>query len=193
MTLGHYGIEVAALSGSSSGDHDNLRERAKGSHEGAFLGVAAPETTEQPIRTMNTAVRVVPNGAHTGSSGTNSLMSANALFGPTYSLAAKLGLPLPNLAPEIESEPREPTLPPTLAMLHAHAHSRPGTLITSLPDGRQTGRLSASDILGTDADGQIGVVGLESGLVEPEFPKRKKYAKEAWPGKRPGFLVGPTA
>ncbi|KAF6770237.1 hypothetical protein AHF37_06892 [Paragonimus kellicotti] len=170
-----------------------ITERAKGSHEGAFLGVAAPETTEQPIRTMNTAVRVVPNGAHSGPSGTNSLMSANALFGPTYSLAAKLGLPLPNLAPEIESEPREPTLPPTLAMLHAHAHSRPGTLITSLPDGRQTGRLSASDILGTDADGQIGVIGLESGLVEPEFPKRKKYAKEAWPGKRPGFLVGPTA
>ncbi|KAA3675195.1 nuclear inhibitor of protein phosphatase 1 [Paragonimus westermani] len=168
-------------------------KRAKGSHEGAFLGVAAPETPEQPIRTMNTTVRVVPNGAHTGSSSTNSLMSANALFGPTYSLAAKLGLPLPNLAPEIESEPREPTLPPTLAMLHAHAHSRPGTLTTSLPDGRQTGRLSASDILGTDADGQIGVVGLESGLVEPEFPKRKKYAKEAWPGKRPGFLVGPTA
>ncbi|KAF8569264.1 hypothetical protein P879_02407 [Paragonimus westermani] len=168
-------------------------KRAKGSHEGAFLGVAAPETPEQPIRTMNTTMRVIPNGAHTGSSGTNSLMSANALFGPTYSLAAKLGLPLPNLAPEIESEPREPTLPPTLAMLHAHAHSRPGTLTGSLPDGRQTGRLSASDILGTDADGQIGVVGLESGLVEPEFPKRKKYAKEAWPGKRPGFLVGPTA
>lgn len=112
-------------------------------------------------------------------------MNANALFGPTFSLAAKLGLPLPNLAPDIESEPREPTLPPTLAMLHAHAHSRPGMLTSALSD-----RLSASDILGTDSTGSGG---LESGLVESDYPKRKKYAKEAWPGKRPGFLVGPTA
>ncbi|VDP87520.1 unnamed protein product, partial [Echinostoma caproni] len=101
----------------------------------------------------------------------------------------KLGLPLPNLAPDIDSEPTEPSLPPTLAMLHAHAHSRPGSLTTALPDGKQIGRLSANDILGTEAEpGRI-----ESGLVESDFPKRKKYAKEAWPGKRPGFLVGPTA
>ncbi|THD29089.1 Nuclear inhibitor of protein phosphatase [Fasciola hepatica] len=152
-------------------------KRAKGAHEGAFLGVAAPEATEN--RNQPTNPRIVVNSTPTATS----LLPSNSLFGPAYSVATKLGLPLPNLAPDIDSESTEPCLPPTLAMLHAHAHSRPGSLTAALPDGKQLGRLSANDILGTET---------ESGLVEPDFPKRKKYAKEAWPGKRPGFLVGPT-
>ncbi|CAL8097110.1 unnamed protein product [Calicophoron daubneyi] len=155
-------------------------KRAKEGHEGAFLGVAAPT----PLSGGEN--RSVSGGLRPATPASSSLLSASALFGPTYSLATKLGLPLPNLAPDIDSEPSEPSLPPTLAILHAHAHSRPGSLVSALPDGKQTGRLSANDILGTDT-------GLETGLVRPESPKRKKYAKEAWPGKRPGFLVGPTA
>lgn len=158
-------------------------QRAKGAHEGAFLGVAAPEITEP--RNPPTNQRIVVNSTPTATS----LLPSSSLFGPAYSVATKLGLPLPNLAPDIESEPTEPSLPPTLAMLHAHAHSRPGSLTAALPDGKQLNRLTADDILGTETEsGRI-----ESGLVESDFPKRKKYAKEAWPGKRPGFLVGPTA
>ncbi|CAH8462604.1 unnamed protein product [Dicrocoelium dendriticum] len=164
-------------------------KRSKG-HEGEFLGVAAPDSSETLKRSSDNVVRSPTNGTLPNTSTTSSLMSLNALFGPTYSLATKLGLPLPNLAPDIDSEPHEPTLPPTLAMLHAHAHSRPGTLTGALADGKQNARLSANDILGADNEGPNEV--LETGLVESEFPKRKKYAKEAWPGKRPGLLVGPT-
>ncbi|TGZ67323.1 hypothetical protein CRM22_004869 [Opisthorchis felineus] len=165
-------------------------KRAKGSHEGASLGVAAPEASESGNQTIFVNMRPTANGTRFGQSGANSTVT-NSVFGPTYSLATKLGLPLPNLAPDVDAEPHEPCLPPTLAILHAHAHSRPGTLSSALADGRSTSRLSASDILGVDNEITSGT--LDSGLIEPDEPKRKKYAKEAWPGKRPGFLVGPTA
>ncbi|CAH8644269.1 unnamed protein product [Schistosoma mattheei] len=171
-------------------------KRAKGSHEGASLGVAAPDLPE----TFRTTGKNNVDGNNSVHNSGRSLMHMKNIFGPHYSLASKLGLPVPNLAPDVESEPQEPTLPPTVAMLHAYAHSRPGTLGNAFSEGKNTvgvSRLSASDILGTsnELDGVSGAnqdSGLDMGLVEANYPKKKKYAKEAWPGKRPGFLVGPT-
>ncbi|KAK7100790.1 nuclear inhibitor of protein phosphatase 1-like [Littorina saxatilis] len=57
------------------------------------------------------------------------------------SFAAKLGIPIPNLAPDVEHEPAPPPLPPSAAPF--------------VPE-----------------DGQ-------------KEPRKKKYAKEAWPGKKP--------
>ncbi|CAH8872667.1 unnamed protein product [Trichobilharzia szidati] len=166
----------------------------KGSHEGASLGVAAPEVSDtvRPSVKSNTEVN---NSLQTSG---NSLMHVSNLFGPSYSLASKLGLPVPNLAPDVENEPQEPTLPPTVAMLHAYAHSRPGSFSAQLSEGKHgVSRLSASDILGTSDEPESNSTAgqdtsLDMGLVESSYPKKKKYAKEAWPGKRPGFLVGPA-
>ncbi|CAH8666999.1 unnamed protein product [Heterobilharzia americana] len=177
-------------------------KRTKGSHEGASLGVAAPDLPET-LRTTGkttTTTSSTTEVTHSVQTSGNSLMHVNNLFGPNYSLASKLGLPVPNLAPDVENEPQEPTLPPTVAMLHAFAHSRPGSLAAGLSEGKHVGvsKLSASDILGTSAESEgISALGQDSGfdmgLVDSNYPKKKKYAKEAWPGKRPGFLVGPKA
>ncbi|XP_053650648.1 nuclear inhibitor of protein phosphatase 1 isoform X1 [Cherax quadricarinatus] len=56
-------------------------------------------------------------------------------------LSSKLGLPLPNPAPEVELVPPEPVAPEVPAHLQV--------------------------------------------TVDPDEPKKKKYAKEAWPGKKP--------
>ncbi|KAK3761390.1 hypothetical protein RRG08_024257 [Elysia crispata] len=66
------------------------------------------------------------------------------------SMAAKLGLPVPNLAPEVDFH--SPTAP--IAMATAN---------------------SVSSGVGIGAEDQPG----------PKEPKKKKYAKEAWPGKKP--------
>lgn len=77
-----------------------------------------------------------PDG-HTTSGGATSLMFSSAL-------ASRLGLALPNPAPEVDMAPSVPSLPqPELA-----------------PDTAAT-----------------------TNTIEP---KKKKYAKEAWPGKKPG-------
>ncbi|KAK7508309.1 hypothetical protein BaRGS_00000548 [Batillaria attramentaria] len=57
------------------------------------------------------------------------------------SFAAKLGIPVPNLAPDVEHEPAVPSLAPTAAPF--------------VPEDTQ------------------------------KEPRKKKYAKEAWPGKKP--------
>merc|ERR1711994_239980 len=64
------------------------------------------------------------------------------------SLSSKLGLPLPNPAPDIDMA-APPILPPTA-------------------------NLSASV-----------AANLEAQFEDPDEPKKKKYAKEAWPGKKP--------
>ena len=70
---------------------------------------------------------------------------AGSLF--ASSLSSKLGLPLPNPAPDIDSaEP--PVLPPA--------------------------SVSASS-----------AANLEAQFEDPDEPKKKKYVKEAWPGKKP--------
>lgn len=86
----------------------------------------------------------LPPESHGGPSG--------GLF--SSSLASKLGISLPNPAPEVEMAP---PLPPTAA-------SR-GLVGPSMPPGMEQG-----------------------GSQEP---RKKKYAKEAWPGKKlmPGLLV----
>lgn len=74
---------------------------------------------------------------HTAGGGATSLMFSSAL-------ASRLGLTLPNPAPEVDMAPSVPVLPqPELA-----------------PDTAAT-----------------------TNIIEP---KKKKYAKEAWPGKKPG-------
>jgi len=67
----------------------------------------------------------------------------------TFSIAAKLGLKLPNLAPDIA----ELEVPSAVAVAAMHP----------------------------------AVPGMETGVMPaaPPEPKKKIYAKEAWPGKRP--------
>lgn len=76
---------------------------------------------------------------------------------------------MPNLAPDIES---------------ADTLVAPSRLIPS--------RLTAEDILGEGLPTAGGKRPTDSTEPQPSEPKKKKYAKEAWPGKRPGFLVGPS-
>jgi len=65
------------------------------------------------------------------------------------SLSTKLGLPLPNPAPDIDMT--APIVVPTSANPMASAHA----------------------------------AALEAQFEDPDEPKKKKYAKEAWPGKKP--------
>ena len=68
------------------------------------------------------------------------------------SIAAKLGLKMPNLAPDLEVS--EPTLQPSLPAIDPNASVR------------------------DNSEGQ-----------NPPEPKKKKYAKEAWPGKKPAHSL----
>ena len=68
----------------------------------------------------------------------------------SFSFASKLGLKLPNLAPDVEMAPM-PTLPVVTAA--------PMEMVTEQPG--------------------------------PNEPKKKKYAKEAWPGKKPAHALFP--
>lgn len=80
-------------------------------------------------------------------------VGANQVVMPTtLSIATKIGLRVPNLAPEIEAE----TLP-----------SPPPLLVVPT---RVAPAVNAHPLTETE------------GLAEP---KKKKYAKEAWPGKKP--------
>ncbi|VDM31221.1 unnamed protein product [Hydatigera taeniaeformis] len=142
-------------------------------HEGADIGIAAPRSNPTPSRpSINEPVA------------NQSTRLATTVSNPSFTLAAKLGLPMPNLAPEIDSV--EPQTTPLM-------HRLPTTGAT---------RLSAEDIFGGPlpgpkdeaATGGKRPANTSSGGEEAEnaAPKKKKYAKEAWPGKRPGFLVGPS-
>lgn len=91
-----------------------------------------------------------------GSTGPGGPTGYSGLFG--YSLSSKLGLPLPNPAPAIDMAP-EP-MPLAAAVMP--------------PPPAAMGPPYAMDSGG-------GLHGFE----EPDEPKKKKYAKEAWPGKKP--------
>ncbi|XP_076440693.1 nuclear inhibitor of protein phosphatase 1-like [Babylonia areolata] len=67
--------------------------------------------------------------------------TAGSTLAHPLTFAAKLGIPVPNLAPDVDHEPVPPSVPPTAAPF--------------VP---------------------------EEG---PKEPRKKKYAKEAWPGKKP--------
>lgn len=84
-------------------------------------------------------------------SGAEQLGESDEAVPSTYSIAAKLGLKLPNLAPDIA----ELDVAPAIAVAPIH----PAV--------------------------------IEPGAANPPEPKKKIYAKEAWPGKRPAhsFLV----
>ena len=72
-------------------------------------------------------------------------------------MSSKLGIPLPNPAPEIDIAPPPPKMP--------------------TPIGAMT--MSGSSNMSS-------VSGIEVPQFEdPDEPKKKKYAKEAWPGKKP--------
>ncbi|VDD83864.1 unnamed protein product [Mesocestoides corti] len=141
-----------------------IPNKGTGRHEGADIGIAAPKVVSAPPTPSN------ENAA-------NQAVRQAAVSNPNFSLAVKLGLPMPNLAPDIDSaEPQDMStfrLPTT------------------------TTRLSAEDILGaplSSVKDEITAGGKRPPAddVEKPGPKKKKYAKEAWPGKRPGFLVGPS-
>ncbi len=78
---------------------------------------------------------------------------------PAFSMAAKLGLKMPNLAPEVEAEPRPAALPRMVPQHPTPASVTPGFHPT--------------------------MTEIESPANNPLEPKKKKYAKEAWPGKKP--------
>lgn len=81
-------------------------------------------------------------------------VGANQVVMPTtLSIATKIGLRVPNLAPEIEVEETLPSPPPLLVV---PVHVAPAVNAHPLAE--------------------------MEGLSEP---KKKKYAKEAWPGKKP--------
>ena len=114
--------------------------------------------------------------------------TSRVITNPNFTLAAKLGLPMPNLAPDIDSIEPLQTVPTTLHRI---------------PRATPTQGLSAEDILGgaplpntAASEVESGVGGKRPTIAASEeseaAPKKKKYAKEAWPGKRPGFLVGPS-
>lgn len=94
---------------------------------------------------------------------------------------------MPNLAPEIEAE----SLLPSQKLL-ATASFRPTS------SSNNTTIMQSEDILG-DGSALVLTGGLKrvaptvADKPQASGPKKKKYAKEAWPGKRPGFLVGPVA
>ena len=80
------------------------------------------------------------------------IYSGPSLF--ASSLSSKLGIPLPNPAPELDIAP-----PP------------PKTGIAMVVGGPA----NMSNVSGMDGNQ----------FEDPDEPKRKKYAKEAWPGKKP--------
>ena len=153
----------------------NCNIQSPNKHEGADIGVAAPKVNlPSPTPSVN------------GETGTTQL--SRTVANPSFTLAAKLGLPMPNLAPDIDSVEPLQTISTTL-------HRMPRTVGTL--------GLSPEDILNGAAPTGITSTEVESGMSGKRpttaagedsevAPKKKKYAKEAWPGKRPGFLVGPS-
>lgn len=81
-------------------------------------------------------------------------------FGP---ISAKLSMALPNIAPDVDLYPS--TLPPPVLGNAAMA----------------TGQFQ-----GSAADMGVPSVSAHALAAEDDEPKKKKYAKEAWPGKKPG-------
>jgi len=81
------------------------------------------------------------------------------------SLSSKLGIPLPNPAPEVEM-----ALPP-------------------VPVATSTSTAEAAEMAaGASAAAEQGAAGAHFPVEveDPDEPKKKKYAKEAWPGRKPG-------
>ncbi|CAG0894288.1 unnamed protein product [Cyprideis torosa] len=79
---------------------------------------------------------------------------------PSVALGRKLGLPLPNPAPEIDDQLMHPPAVPS----------------TSTQEGHDVGATP------------VALIPLPPELTEEDTlaPKKKKYAKEAWPGKKSG-------
>ncbi|KAL3315129.1 Nuclear inhibitor of protein phosphatase 1 [Cichlidogyrus casuarinus] len=94
----------------------------------------------------------------------------STIYNPSFNLAAKLGLPMPNLAPDL-NENESVKLPSTLSALHAQSHLRHNLPVNAISDSFSNGDTSVE-----------------------AFSKKKKYVKEAWPGKAPTLMpVGPRA
>lgn len=80
-------------------------------------------------------------------------------FGP---ISAKLSMALPNIAPDVDLYP--PSLPPPVA----------------------AGDAASSGYQGSAADAGMPSISVHGQPEDDGQPKKKKYAKEAWPGKKPG-------
>ncbi|VEL16728.1 unnamed protein product [Protopolystoma xenopodis] len=171
-------------------------KRAKGNHEGANLGVSEKEDLSFAGGATSNGRLLQPSAA----SSVTFAQSASVLpLTPSARLATRLGLPLPNLAPEVD-EGEEPKLPASLLFLHSHVHPKERSNAIDSTTG-PSNALTSADILGNMPGSDLDHVGptdtakrqMVTSSVEENAPKKKKYAKEAWPGKRPGFLVGPSA
>jgi len=89
-------------------------------------------------------------------------MSAN-IYSSSSLMSAKLGISLPNPAPEID-------MAPSTAAAQQQQLQQP--LSIPHPSFAPTAAAPAAD-------------GAEEEPDDPNAPKKKKYAKEAWPGKKP--------
>lgn len=160
-----------------------IPHKGKDTHEGADLGVSAPK--------RNTYIASAYENSTSGAAAAGRQLSgALSASNPNFSLAAKLGLPLPNLAPDLEETDNQLQRTPASFIFFRRARNS-----TSENDA-----MTADDIRNSNGSESGSVAGKrplladgksEGATVAPE-PKKKKYAKEAWPGKRPTFLVGPV-
>ena len=82
-------------------------------------------------------------------------------FMDTYSMANKLGMSVPNLAPDVE-------------MFDAQQQEPDVTAVAAAPSAHAPVQFAAAEI----------------GPQPAEGPRKKKYAKEAWPGRKPLAHVG---
>ncbi|PAA61104.1 hypothetical protein BOX15_Mlig000701g2 [Macrostomum lignano] len=113
-------------------------------------------------------------------------LSASALSLGAFSAAAKLGLALPNLTPDVDVEP-----PPVASTTASVATSSAVPVINNntAPNAGKTAGSPAVVAAGSDEAHEAGTAAASSAGEALDTPRKKKYAKEAWPGKKPGFLA----
>uniref|UniRef100_A0A1I8GUT8 FHA domain-containing protein n=1 Tax=Macrostomum lignano TaxID=282301 RepID=A0A1I8GUT8_9PLAT len=97
-----------------------------------------------------------------------------------------LGLALPNLTPDVDVEP-----PPVASTTASVATSSAVPVINNntAPNAGKTAGSPAVVAAGSDEAHEAGTAAASSAGEALDTPRKKKYAKEAWPGKKPGFLA----
>nr|VZH91320.1 unnamed protein product [Spirometra erinaceieuropaei] len=161
-----------------------IPNKGKDAHEGADLGVSAPKRNAY----IASAYENSTNGA-TGAG--RQLSGALSASNPNFSLAAKLGLPLPNLAPNLEETDSQLQRTPAFFMFSRRARNSTSDSDAMTADDIRNNNESGDGVAVKRPHGADGKPEAATAAAASE-PKKKKYAKEAWPGKRPTFLVGPV-
>lgn len=119
------------------------------------------EDSLSPSKRMHKEAFSRPGGLYDGLDGGSHYVGPSGLFGS--SLSSRLGIPLPNPAPEVEDVPQPAEAPASSSSTSASGHPAPA---------------------GTSKPLNVSAV-AEMQSEDPDEPKKKKYAKEAWPGRKP--------